>query len=100
MAKGVMVVQSGPVPGREQEYEEWHAGVHVPEVLEVPGFVGARRSRAVDGDHHLTIYELEAEDLGAPLEELRARSAAGRTTRSDTLRTDPPPVVRLYELVE
>jgi hypothetical protein len=49
---------------------------------------------------YLTIYEIEADDLTGPVKELRARSAAGQTTKSDTLQTDPPPVVTLYELIE
>ncbi len=100
MAKGVMVVQSGPAEGRDAEYERWYDEVHIPEVLAVPGFVGARRFRALDGSHWLTIYEIEADDVKGPPAAFRERSASGRTTRSDALRTDPPPVVTLYELVE
>lgn len=100
MARGVMVVRSGPVEDREDEYNRWYDEVHVPEVLAVPGFVGARRYRSLDGDHYLTVYELDAEDITGPVEAFRARSAAGETTRSDALRTDPPPVVTLYEAVD
>jgi hypothetical protein len=99
VARGVMVVRSGPAEGREDEYNRWYDEVHVPEILAVPGFVGARRFRALDGDHYLTVYDLEAEDITVPVAEFRARSAAGETTHSDALRTDPPPVVTLYEAV-
>ncbi|HEY6532314.1 MAG TPA: hypothetical protein VIY72_08430 [Acidimicrobiales bacterium] len=98
--RGAMVVQSGPREGREDDFNDWYSNVHVPEVLSVDGFVGARRFRALDGDHYLTVYELEADDITVPVAEFRDRSAAGETTRSDSLRTDPPPVVTLYELVE
>lgn len=46
---------------------------------------------------YLAVYEIEADDVSAPLRELRRRSAAGETTRSDALQLDPPPVVGLYE---
>ena len=100
MPRGVMVVQSGPAEGREDEYNDWYENVHLPEVLAVPGFVGARRFRALDGDHYLTIYELDADDITVAVDGFRARSAAGETTKSDSMRTDPPAVVRLYEAVE
>ncbi len=101
MARGVYVVRARPVsPEREAEFNEWYDGAHVPELLAVPGFVSARRYRRVgdDGEHeYLAVYEIEADDLAAPLQELRRRSAAGETTRSDVLQRDPPPVVGLYE---
>lgn len=87
-------------PDRDGELNEWYDGTHVPELLAVPGFVSARRFRRVGGDggpEYLAVYEIEADDLAAPVQELRRRSAAGETTRSDALQVDPPPVVALYE---
>lgn len=87
-------------PDRDGEFNEWYDGTHVPELLAVPGFVSARRFRRVGGDggpEYLAVYEIEADDLAAPVQELRRRSAAGETTRSDVLQVDPPPVVALYE---
>ncbi|HXZ63072.1 MAG TPA: DUF4286 family protein [Acidimicrobiales bacterium] len=108
MAKGVMVVESRPEPAREDEFNRWYREVHVPEVLAVPGFVSVRRfklrPRDVDAQEppptYLAVYDVESEDLGAPLAELAARSAAGQTQRSDAMSSDPPPVVRLFELVD
>lgn len=101
MARGVYVVRTRPVsPDRDGELNEWYDGTHVPELLAVPGFVSARRFRRVGGDggpEYLAVYEIEADDLAAPVQELRRRSAAGETTRSDALQGDPPPVVALYE---
>lgn len=103
MPRGVYVVRTRPVsPEREAEFNEWYDGTHVPELLAVPGFVSARRYRQVGGDgeaEYLAVYEIDADDLSAPVQELRRRSAAGETTRSDALRLDPPPVVGLYEEV-
>ena len=103
MARGILVVESGPSdPSREDEYNAWYDGPHAADVCAVPGFVGCHRYKRCDGPTptYLAVYELEADDLGAAVAELRARSADGRIARSDALRTDPPPTVRLYELVD
>ena len=77
MEKGVMVVGTNPVAGREDEFNEWYAGEHIPQMLSVPGFVSARRYVALDepGDQgetadyrYLAIYEIEgslSDALGA-----------------------------------
>ena len=107
MPKGIMVVQSRPSdPAREDEFNDWYSNTHLPEIRAVPGFVAARRYRVHDSSggssahSYLAIYEIDADDLTDPVEELRARSAAGRTHTTDALQTDPPPVVTLYELLE
>ena len=100
MPKGIMVVQSAPCdPAREDEYNDWYSRVHLPEVLAIPGFTGARRYQVPPTGEYLAIYEIDADDLAGPAAELRARSAAGRMHASDALRTDPPPVVTLYQLI-
>ena len=38
-----LIVQSRPVPGREEDYHAWYSGVHLQEVLTVPGFHSAQR---------------------------------------------------------
>lgn len=107
MAKGIMVVQSAPIdPAREDEYNEWYSQVHLPEVVAMPGFVGATRYKVHDSSadsathSYLAIYEIEADDIAGPIAEMRARSAAGETQRADVLRTDPPAVVTVYELIQ
>jgi hypothetical protein len=69
--------------------------------------VAARRFRvsgspAGDDDKpgYLAIYELEADDLDAPIAELRARSGDGTMDRSGALHLSPPPVVTVYELLD
>ena len=104
MRRGVYVVQARPVtPEREREFNDWYDDTHIPELLAVPGFVSARRYRRVGdggGPEYLAVYEIEADDLAAPLHELRRRSAAGETTPSDALQRDPPPVTGLYEALD
>jgi hypothetical protein len=110
MPKAILLVESRPSdPSREDEYVAWYRDTHIPDVLAVPGFVGARRYklRAAGGTaadpldpSYVTVYEIEADDVGGPVKELGARSAAGLTSRSDAMQMDPRPTVRLYELVE
>jgi hypothetical protein len=104
MSRGIVVVRSRPVsPEREDEFNAWYGGVHLRELLAVPGFVSARRFRRVSGaeaPEYLAVYEVEADDLAAPMRELRRRSAAGETAPGEALQTDPPPEVVLYELLD
>jgi hypothetical protein len=103
MPKGIMVVESGPAEGREDDYNDWYTNTHIPEILAMPGFVTAYRYRVVDPAQaggkarYLAIYHLEADDLSEPPAALRARAAAGQSTGSDALATSPPPVITLYE---
>src|SRR5512139_3868666 len=110
MPKGIMVVQSRPSdPAREDEFNKWYSQTHLAEVLAVPGIVGAHRYKVHDGGPsaadpaghpYVAIYELEADDLTAPVQELRARSASGRIQMSDLLQLDPPPAITIYELLD
>ncbi|WP_106398792.1 DUF4286 family protein [Actinocorallia populi] len=101
MPKGIMVVQSSPSdPSREDEYNAWYTDTHLPEVLAVPGFVSARRYKVLgggpEGHTYLAVYELEADDLTAPVKELRARG----TSKNDLPPLGPPPIATIYELLD
>jgi len=106
MPKGIMVVQSRPTdPSREDEFNEWYSKVHLPELLDVPGFTRARRYKVAAGAdpavrEYVTVYEIEADDLHAPMKELRARGKAGQTHSTDAVQGDPPPVITIYELID
>jgi hypothetical protein len=105
MPKGIMLVQTRPSePAREDEYNKWYSGTHIPEVCAVPGIIGARRYKLRGGDGeeptYLAIYELDADDLMAPVRELGARSASGQIQMSDVLQLDPPPVITICELAD
>lgn len=108
-----MVVESeAEDPGAEDEYHRWYHDVHIPELLSVPGFVGARRYR-VRGDltagevrkpRYLAVYDLDADDLAVPLREMRARARARAEGASGSAPARPPlsasTVATVYELVE
>jgi len=101
VAKGIMIVQTSPVSAeREAEYNQWYSGTHIPEICAIDGFVSARRFKLRDQPTYVAIYELEAEDLNAPLAELGKRNASGEMHPPEAVQMSPAPVVTVYELVE
>jgi hypothetical protein len=85
---------SDAVPGRESDFHIWYENVHIPQILDVPGFVSAQRFEAVEvGDgpirrrRYMTLYEIEAADAGAAIAALRARRGTNGLTPSDALDT-------------
>jgi hypothetical protein len=110
MAKGIMVVESNPVsPEREAEYNEFYDNVHLGEVCATPGIVSARRYKLHDGTgasadpsrpQYLAIYELEGDDLGQILKELRQRGANGELRRNDAIERSPAPLTTVYQVRE
>jgi len=104
MPKAVYVVQSSPLDAEhEPAYDEWYENTHIPEVLDVPGFVSVRRFRVVGGgeDAHtfLTIYEIEADDLNTPLKELYRRAQSGEMNILDQVWSSKAPLTTLAELI-
>jgi hypothetical protein len=66
--KGVLVVMTNAVAGKEDEFTDWYDNVHIPELLQVPGIVAAQRFNAepsADGQvppqAFLTLYELDGD---------------------------------------
>ena len=41
----IQLVYSNPVPGMEDEFNEWYSDRHVHEFLRVPGYLSAQRFR-------------------------------------------------------
>ena len=106
MPKGMLLVQSRPAdPARDDEFNDWYTNTHIPEVCAVPGIVGARRYKVHDpgpdgGEAwpaYIAVYEIDCDDLQAPMRALRARSSEGRERMTELLELDPPPVVTLCE---
>ena len=96
MAKYTFVVLSNSTtPAEEAEYNEWYNKIHIPDVLNVPGFVAAQRfklaeTQFADGKpetvvrsceaslqrlqmDHIDLYQIHGNDAVTPVEEtLRA----------------------------
>lgn len=95
-----MFVESRPVSAaREDEYNEWYDDTHLGEVLSLPGFVGARRFKPVDGEGpYVAVYEFEVDDPSSVMATLGEAAASGRLQMSDAMQMDPPPSVKVLEL--
>jgi len=94
MAKYTFIVLTNPVEGKESEYNDWYNRQHIPDVLNVPGFVSAQRFRLADtqmsrdgnrAHKYLAVYEIETDDLAATLKELRARGGTAEIVPSDAI---------------
>jgi hypothetical protein len=91
MALHRLVVLTNPVPGREDEFNDWYTNRHLADVVAVPGFVAAQRFEISgvlsEGSNwkYLAIYDVETDDPGAALEALRARGTTGQIVVTDAL---------------
>ena len=54
-------------PSREKEVDEWFQNIHIPDVLETPGFVSAKRYVMKEPRNgrgkYVAIYEIETDDI-------------------------------------
>ena len=94
MRKFSWIVMTNADPSHEGEFNAWYDDVHIGDLLRIPGVTAARRSvlsnvqMTMVGEElqladpetigarykYLAIYELEADDPAALLEEIRKRS--------------------------
>ncbi len=71
---GLLIVQMDVEPEWEEEFNRWYNEEHLPDLLKVPGFFGARRFVAEEGQpKYLAFYEVESSDvlLSEPYTQLR-----------------------------
>ncbi|MFC1948557.1 hypothetical protein ACFLW0_00045 [Chloroflexota bacterium] len=69
-------------PAKEDEFNEWYNTIHLPDVLETPGFVRATRWEHTDpkeGDaKFLALYDIETEDIQATMKAMGENLAKKR----------------------
>lgn len=88
------VVFTNPAEGRDAEFNRWYDEVHLGEVLQVPGFIGAKRYRvrptgdAAPRHGYVAIYAMRTDDPAATLGELMRRAEAGELRMSDAMAGD------------
>lgn len=87
-----LIVMTQPVEGREQEYNDWYQGMHLPDLVAVHGVKSAQRfrlSRTVVADRgplpYLAIYDIETDDIDKTLDDLKARVGSGQIFVSSAL---------------
>lgn len=87
MERWLLTVESNCCdPSRENEFNDWYDNVHLPDILETPGFLRAVRyentSPAEGQGRFLAMYEIETDDLASTLakfdEIVNARAKQGR----------------------
>ncbi|MGE0824337.1 MAG: hypothetical protein AB7G75_14110 [Candidatus Binatia bacterium] len=58
-ANGLLAVWTDIAPEAEHEFNEWYNTEHIPQLLEVPGFLSGRRYQAVERKpQYLALYDL------------------------------------------
>lgn len=93
-------------PAREEEFNDWYDNVHLPDMLESPGMIGATRwasAEPAEGQRrkYLALYELETdnlEDFNAGIRE-RAMWTIQQGRFSDLPEFDPPDIPRIYQQI-
>lgn len=92
MAKYTFVVMTNAVEGQDEEFNAWYDEVHIPDVLQVPGFVAAQRFRLAAmnpaqnfGHRYLSLYEVETDDLDKARQALSERAGTPAMLISPTL---------------
>jgi len=105
----ILVVMMEVDPAHEEEFNRWYDDEHLPERLEIPGYISARRFKLEEGEgvlKYLCIWELED---GSPLRseayqaqqrrpsDLRERAHAYIKQRMRGLYTQIYPAVGAFE---
>jgi hypothetical protein len=61
---GLLLVMADSGPGQEDDFNRWYDEEHMAERMAVPGFLRARRFKAVEGSpKYLALYDLEAPEV-------------------------------------
>ena len=89
--KHILLVLSNAVEGRDDAFNTWYTGTHLPDVLKVHGFSAAQRFRISETQmndgatpyKYLAIYEVDDEKLPA------VRDALGAAAGTDAMYIDP-----------
>lgn len=96
MPKFTYLVLSNPVPGREQEYNDWYTHQHIPDVLEVPGVLNAQRFKLSAQQRrpgalpwaYLALYQCDAPEPDVVTQELVRRAGTAQMVPSDAIAKD------------
>ena len=94
--KFIQIVFSNPLPGRDDEFNEWYDNVHIPQLLAVPGMLSAQRYTLRDSEmyrapggfvpehQYAIIYEMEG-DVDAIMQKIQEAVAAGQIEMHESL---------------
>lgn len=93
MPKYNLIALTNPVPGREDDFNDWYTDVHLADVLKLPGVMAAQRFRMSRTQHRLgpfehqymAVYEIEIGDIRETLDALKAVSGTEKMPLSSAL---------------
>lgn len=100
MNKYMLAVTSSAKAGKDEEFRKWYKNVHIPELLEVPGFVKGTRYYSDNPEGaapYLTIYDIDSDDIQATMNEMREHSK--RLTRSEAI-DEQTVSLQIYRLLD
>jgi antibiotic biosynthesis monooxygenase (ABM) superfamily enzyme len=95
-----MAVTSNAKAGKDEEFRHWYKEVHIPELLEVPGFVKGTRYYNDNQEvaaPYLTIYEIDSDDIQATTSAMREHSKS--ITQSEAI-DEKSVSLQIYRLLD
>jgi hypothetical protein len=107
MSTHVYMIWSNPIEGREAEFNAYHEGGHIRDVLRVPGIIGCRRLRLDPGgpsrggvSRYSALFEFDTADAPGAIAEMRARRGTPLMPAADPPVTgDVDRASLLYEII-
>ncbi len=87
MAKWLLVVETNCIdPAKEAEFNHWYDKIHIPDIMETPGFTRIERHQNTEPANgkckFFTSYEIETDDIGRFMkrhnDNMAKKRAAGR----------------------
>jgi hypothetical protein len=95
------VMMNSPEEGKDEEFNRWYTGQHVPDVMRVPGFETAQRFKLSGVQHkqppfsqrYVAFYEIDTDNLADVDAEIVRRVGTSEMPMSNTI---SPPVVRFF----
>jgi len=93
MANFSFLVFTRPAPGRDEEFNRWYTGIHLPDMLKVEGFVLGQRFRILRAQpalespswEYVAIYSIETDDIRRVMKSLNARLGTADLPMSDCI---------------
>jgi hypothetical protein len=87
------LVFSKPAVGRDEEFNRWYTGTHLPDMLKVEGFVEGQRFRVLKTQpklespswEYVALYSLETDDIGRVMKSLNSRLGGPDLPMSDCI---------------
>jgi uncharacterized protein DUF4286 len=87
-SRGLLLFTTDIDPAMEAEFHRWYEEEHIPERMAVPGFLTARRFRAIEGGpKYLALYDLESPEVLAsePYLRLTGENKSAWTRRMESM---------------